>query len=282
MKRSYKLLFILITIIICIEIIVGCSLNISNIVMSTNPPVKDRLQAIKEKGVLTLASSNDKPYAYIDPDTNKIRGIDGEIITEAAKRLGINNVQLKEVPFSNLLNALNSDDTIDIASDGIYITDDRQKQALFTIPFYKSSEVIITPKVSKINFKEDLANAVVGAQNGTLSLMLAKTWQEKGLLKEIQIFETKSELIDAVNTGKVDAGIIDNISIAYQIPHEKTLYLKIIKPYAPEISGLIAAAVRKSDTTLLNAINEKIYEMKIDKTIKNILEKYGLEDNYLA
>jgi polar amino acid transport system substrate-binding protein len=112
MKKAYKLLLILIIFINCIETIVGCTLSISNIALPTNPPVKDRLQAIREKGVLTLASSNDKPYAYIDSDTNKISGIDGEIITEAAKRLGINNVQLKEVPFSNLLNALNSDDTI--------------------------------------------------------------------------------------------------------------------------------------------------------------------------
>jgi polar amino acid transport system substrate-binding protein len=250
--------------------------------MSTNPPVKDRLQAIKEKGVLTLGSSNDKPYAYIDPDTNKISGIDGEIITEVAKRLGINNVQLKEVPFPNLLNELNSDDTIDIISDGIYITDDRQKQALFTNPFYNSTEVIITTKVSRINFKEDLVNAVVGVPKGTLSFKLAKTWQEKGLIKEIQIFETKSELIDSVNTGKVDAGINDNISVVYEIPHEKTLYLKVINPYSLEIYGLIGAAVRKSDSSLLHAVNQKLYEMKRDNTIKNILQEYGLGDNYLA
>lgn len=44
----------------------------------------------------------------------------------------------------------------------------------------------------------------------------------------------------------------------------------------------MAAAVRQSDTTLLNAINTQINEMKRDKTISQILKKYGLYDSYIV
>jgi len=45
--------------------------DVSKAQTSSTASAKDRLQAIKEKGVLTIASANDKPFAYTDPQTNK-------------------------------------------------------------------------------------------------------------------------------------------------------------------------------------------------------------------
>ena len=62
----------------------------------------DRLERIKEKGVLTIISANSPPLCYLDHDTGKITGIDGDIITEVAKRLGINKVEMKVSTFDEL------------------------------------------------------------------------------------------------------------------------------------------------------------------------------------
>ena len=87
------------------------------------------------------------------------------------------------VPFPNLLEQLNNDDNIDIVADGMYITDERKKEALFTNTWYKESEAVIIPKISKIVFQEDLKNAVVGAQIGTDFLDLAQNWQNRWFSK---------------------------------------------------------------------------------------------------
>ncbi|NRW07075.1 ABC-type amino acid transport substrate-binding protein [Clostridium beijerinckii] len=60
--------------------------------------------------------------------------------------------------------------------------------------------------------------------------------------------------------------------------------MRVLPPtdYTPESPGKIAAAVRKNDITLAKAINEKIDEMKYDKTIPEILEKYGLNSSYFV
>ena len=42
---------------------------------------------------------------------------------------------------------------------------------------------------------------------------------------------------------------------------------------------MVAAAVRKNDTTLADAVNKKIDEMKEDRTLIEILKKYGLNEN---
>jgi len=281
-KMCKKLLVLIIIVINCIGIMISLGTGVSNAEISSNINTKDRLEVIKEKGVLTVASSNDVPFAYIDPKTNEFVGIDAEIIGEVAKRLGINKVEMKQVPFENLLVELNNNQDIDMVTDGMYVTDERKKEALFTNIWYKESEAIIVPKVSKIAFKEDLKNAVVGALKGTAFLELAQKWQKDGLVKDVIIFESQSELLSSVNTGKIDAAITDSILAAYIISKNSSFYLKILEPYEPEAPGMIAAAVRKNDTTLANAVNEQIDDMKMDRTILKILKKYGLNENYFV
>ncbi|NRY62982.1 ABC transporter substrate-binding protein [Clostridium beijerinckii] len=276
--KIYKKLLVLVMLLMIIIQLIFCGANIPN-----NKVSKDRLEIIKEKGVLVVASSNDIPFAYIDSKTKEFTGIDAEIIREAAKRLGINKVEIKQIPFNDLLKQLNTDDSIDIVADGMYVTDERKKEALFTNILYKESEAIITPKVSKIVFKEDLKNAVVGAQLGTAFLDLAQKWKTEGIVKDIVSFKNQNDLLSAVSTKKIDAAITDSIFASYMI-FRNNLYLRVLPPtdYTPESPGKIAAAVRKNDITLAKAINEKIDEMKYDKTIPEILEKYGLNSNYFV
>lgn len=277
MKIHKKLLVLVMLLMIIIQLIF-CGANIPN-----NKVSKDRLESIKEKGVLVVASSNDIPFAYIDPKTKEFTGIDAEIIREAAKRLGINKVEMKQIPFNDLLKQLNTDDSIDIVADGMYVTDERKKEALFTNILYKESEAIITPKVSKIVFKEDFKNAVIGAQIGTAFLNLANKWKAEGVVKDVVSFKNQNDLLSAVSTKKIDAAITDSIFASYMI-FRSNLYLRVLPPtdYTPESPGKIAAAVRKNDITLAKAINEKIDEMKYDKTIPEILEKYGLNSSYFV
>lgn len=277
-KIIKKIMILFLVLINCVGISKVCSARI-NTLTSSNTEVKDRLEKIKEKGVLTIVSSNDPPFAFIDTKTNQITGIDADIMREIAKELGVNKVEMKVAPFADLFEKLNTDDSIDVAADGIYITDERKKLVAFTDPLYKQSEAIFVPKVSRINFKEDLKDAVIGVQMGAVYADLVQKWKKEGKVKDIVFFESVPELLSAIIEGKVDAGITDSI-IGEYITSKVNLYLKILQPYTPEAPGIIGAAVRKSDVTLLNAMNKKIDDMKKDKTIKKIFEKYGLNVTY--
>lgn len=56
--------------------------NFINIISyaQTQLPIPDRLQKIKERGVLTVASTGDIPFAYIDENTGEFTGVSGDII----------------------------------------------------------------------------------------------------------------------------------------------------------------------------------------------------------
>ena len=278
-----KLLASIMVVVNCIGIMAGCGANISRTTIANNPTVKDKLEQIKEKGVLTVASADNKPFAYIDPQTNQFTGIDADIVTEIARRLGINKVEMKLVPFKYILEDLNTSNDIDVIATGLYVTEERKKEVLFTNIFYKEPEAIVTLKSSKINSKEDLKNAIVGAESGTVFANLVEEWKKDGLVKEIRIYLSQPDLILSLANNEIDASILDSASAAYLVSKYKNLNFKIFTPYKPELSGIVAGAVRKSDIAFADEINKKIDEMKEDGTLIEILKKYGLnESNFVS
>lgn len=274
MKKIFALI-----VIIGLIVMIGSAIGSSKITTANYVLANDRLQTIKEKGVLTIASANEIPFSHIDPETNKISGIDIEIINEIAKRLGINKVEMKEIPFSNLLDSLITDDSIDLAANGIYITPERAKIVSFTEPLYRESEAVVVPKASKINFMSDLKNAVVGAEEGTKFADLVEEWKKNNLVKNVVLFKSIPEMMDAVNNGKIDAGVGDSAAVSYFLLKDKSFFLRTLKNYTPELPGITGIAVKKNDTALLNALNEKISEMKADGTLYAILVENGLDKN---
>ncbi|NSB96840.1 ABC-type amino acid transport substrate-binding protein [Clostridium saccharobutylicum] len=93
------------------------------------------------------------------------------------------------------------------------------------------------------------------------------------------IFENSSELLNAINNGKVDAGISDSVVVNYLLLKNKNLSVRTLEEYTPEISGSIGIAVRKDEISLLNALNKTINDMRADGTLYAILVKNGLNKN---
>jgi polar amino acid transport system substrate-binding protein len=276
-----KKIFISIIIIGLIGIIIECATGSSKITTANISPEKDRLQTIKEKGVITIVSPpKDVPFFYIKPETKEMSGIDADIITEITKRLGINKVEAKEASFSNLLEKLKTNNSIDMAVGGIFITPEGEESVEFTEPLYKETETVIVPEFSNINYKSDLKNLVVGVERGSIFVDLAQEWKKNNLAKDVMIFESITDLLNAINYRKIDAGIADSIVVnSFLSKGDIKLPLRTLKDYTPELHGTIGMAVRKNDISLLKSVNKIIDEMKADGTLYSILVENGLDKN---
>lgn len=274
-----KKIFTSIVIVNIIGIIIGFMIAPRETIMANSSIEKDRLEMIKEKGIITIAApSKEIPFFWINEETNEMSGIDADIINEITRRLGINKVEIKEVTFADLLDKFNADDSIDIAVGGIFMTPESEKIVAFTKPLYKESETVIVPRFSKINFMSDLKSAVVGVEKGTIFEDLAKKWKENNLIKDVLSFDSTTDLFNAISSGKIDAGLADSIIINYYIK-EKDPLLRQLKGYTPELQGVMGIAVKKDDVFLLNALNKAINDMKADGALYSILVKNGLDKN---
>ncbi|MFT8320415.1 MAG: ABC transporter substrate-binding protein [Bacillus sp. (in: firmicutes)] len=261
-------------------ILTGCSSTTNNTAANNNSS-KNTLESAKEKGVLVVGSSNDAPFAFIDKDTKKFSGIDAEIMQEVAKRLGIAKVEMKEIKFENLLLELNNK-KIDMVTDGMYIKPEREKLVDFTGIWYSEGEALVVHKNSTIAGIDDLKDKTVGGQKGTAFLEFAQKLNKEGKLKQVTVFGSQAELLLALNTGKIDAVITDSAVAGYTITKDASLNLKLVSPYKPESAGNIAAAVRKGESELLDAVNKELENLKKEGFILKVLQKYGLNEDNLT
>jgi polar amino acid transport system substrate-binding protein len=239
------------------------------------------LTAIKEKGYITIGSSNDAPFCYEDVDTKELKGIDIEILREICKRLGIADIKMKTIDFSNLLVELNNK-SIDMVVDGMYVKDERLQIAAFTDKWYQEGEAVVIAKDSTIASKEDLKDKNVGAQPGTTFYDTAQKWLDEGKIKNLTAYDNQATLMTAVNMGKVDAVVTDGIVAGYTLASDSSLNLKLLAPYTAEASGQIGSAVRFEDEAFATEINAVLKEMKDDGTLMKILESYGLTEDYFV
>ncbi|MBP3460098.1 MAG: amino acid ABC transporter substrate-binding protein [Lachnospiraceae bacterium] len=237
------------------------------------------LKEIKDRGYITIATSNDAPFCYYDVDTNELKGLDVEILQEICNRLGIPEIQAQVTDFSNMLIELNNKN-VDMVADAMYIKDERLEVALFTDVWYTEGEAITIRTDSEFTTKESLKDAVVGAQPGTAFYETGEQWVKEGKIKELVGYENQATLMTAVNAGKVDAVITDGIVSGYTISQDSSLELKLMSPYDAEAVGRIGAAVRFEDADFLAEVNGALNEMKEDGTLMKILESYGLTEDY--
>lgn len=239
------------------------------------------LKSIKEKGYITIASSNDAPLCYQDINTGELAGIDIMIFNEVCKRMEIPEIKMKVIDFSNMLVELNNN-SVDMVVDAMYIKDERLDVALFTDVWYQEGEAVVVKKGSEFTTKESLVNASMGAQPGTAFYETAEKWLDEGKIKELVGYENQSTLMTAVNTGKVDAAVTDGIVLAYTLSKDSNLDLEMLSPYEAEASGRIGAAVRFQDKAFLEEFNAVLNEMKEDGTLLQILKDFGLNEDYFV
>ncbi len=237
------------------------------------------LKKIKDKGYILIGSSNDAPFSYKDVKTGKLEGVDIEILREICSRLGIPDIQMKVIDFSNLLVELNNN-SIDMVVDAMYVKNERLQIAAFTDKWYQEGEAVVIPADSKIASKEDLKGKTVGAQPGTTFYETAQKWLEDGKIGKLEAYDSQATLMTAVNMGKVEAVVTDGIVAGYTLSSDSSLKLKLLSPYEAEASGQIGAAVRFKDKDFLLEVNKALNEMKEDGTLMKILEKYGLTKDY--
>lgn len=243
--------------------------------------VSDTLKKLREKGTLTVGSSGDI-FAYIDEDTGEFEGIDAVIIKEAARRLGIDNVEMSLIPFSELILNLNSGN-IDIICDGMYINADRAKQIYYGEVWYTQGGALVVAENGEISGVEDFdpETTRVGYTAGTIWQGVVEGWASEGKIKEAVATGDQSESMIAIQYGKIDAFLTDSTVVedVFSKSPETVEGLKICDSFEDtEVTlGHIAPSVRKEDAEFMEELNAVIVEMRDDGFLEQAFKDCGLD-----
>ncbi len=222
------------------------------------------LADVKEAGKLTIATSPDfPPFESLD-ENGKVVGIEVEIMNLICKELGVESDYV-QMDFDSVLIGIQSA-KYDCGMSGITVTPDREKNMLFTDPYYVAAQVIVVKNDSAIAGKADLKGKKVSVQTGTTA--------DEGCKAEgydVQAFAANADAKAALTTGKVDAWVVDNLTALQMVKEGDGL--KVLDEAMTEEPYAFAFA--KGSEDLVEEINKSLKTLIDNGTIEKIFTDFG-------
>ena len=221
------------------------------------------LKDVQKAGKLTVATSPDFP-PFESLEGGEVVGIEPDIMKLICDKLGV-ELEVVQMDFDSVLIGIQAA-KYDCAASGITVTPDREKNMLFTDPYYNAAQVIVVAEGSPITGKADLAGKVASVQTGTTA---ESGCQDEGI--DVQAFAANADAKTALTTGKVDAWVVDNLTAMQMV--EDGDGLVILEEKMTEEPYAFAFAMGSED--LVAAINSALAELIADGTVEGIFDSYG-------
>ena len=227
----------------------------------------DLLSQIKERGYIIIATEGDwAPWTYHD-ESNQLVGLDVEIGTAIAERLGV-EARFEETNWDSILQGVDSG-RFDLACNGVGYTETRAEKYSFSTPYVYTHKVLVVRKDNEeIKSFEDLKGKKTA---NTASSTYAAIAEEYGAT--VTGVDALADTLQLVLQRRVDATINSQVTINdYMIAHPEA-EIKVVDEGPGEP---VAIPVRKADdtATLIAAINEALDAMRADGTLAAISIKY--------
>ena len=135
-----------------------------------------------EAGKLHMATNAAFPPYEMISDNGGFEGIDVEIATLIAQKLGLELV-VDDMEFGSVITSVQGGKS-DIAMAGLTVTEERKQNVDFTESYATGVQVIIVPEGSDIQTVDDLANnKMIGVQDGTTGYIYCSSPVEDGRSK---------------------------------------------------------------------------------------------------
>ena len=221
---------------------------------------------IMDKGVIRIGTEGTySPYSFHN-EKDELVGYDVEIARAVAEKLGV-EAEFVEAPWDSMLAAFDAGKS-DVIFNQVAINEERQKKYDFTTPYTAVRPVLIIHEDNtEIASFEDL-DGKSSAQ--TMTSNFAALAESFGA--EIASTDGFSKSIELVITGRADATINDDVTF-YDYKNQKKDAPIVIAATSEEIV-YNAAAVKKGETELIEALDKALKELEDAGTIKEISEKY--------
>jgi polar amino acid transport system substrate-binding protein len=245
------------------------------------PPGENTSLDTIEPGVLTVAVQPYAPYTTLVGD--KLTGLDSEILTAVAKRLGL-TVRAQNTDFAGMLASVQSR-RVDITIGGVAWTVERQKQGLFTDPpYYSPPAMAVRSGAQKFATVADLAGHQLGTVEGYVWVKAIQAVPGATL----RAFPDANGVFDDLGAGRLDVGFLDplvviaaekerpelNIETQYLTPPTDA-DVKEHPEYAFFQPYMTSFYLPKESPKLEKAISDEIRKMYASGELTTLIEKYG-------
>ena len=146
--------------------------------------------------------------------------------------------------------------------------------ALLTNAYAGSGYVLLVPRANTaVHRVEDIKSGKVGVEYTSWPHYLLQT---HGI--GITAYRDQTEIIEAVAKGEVAAGMVTDPYLGWFLKEHPEASVKVADGYVrdPELQWNVAVRLVGADPPLRDAVNQVLDQLLADRTIQDILAKYGL------
>jgi len=281
MKNLLKVLQLTVIMSLVLVFAVGCTSKEADTteVADSNEAVAELndYEKIVERGYIVLGLDDTfAPMGFRDAD-NELVGFDVDLAKEVFARLDI-ELRFQPIDWSMKETELNSGN-IDMIWNGYTITDERMEKVLFSKPYIKNRQIIVTRADSGITTKADLEGKYVSAQSESSSVdAINKDADFVGLIKDNSpiTFDTNNEAFLDLEAGRVDAVVADEILAMYYLSQKGAEnYTVLSEDLGKEEYGI---GFRKTSKEVVEAVDGALNSMREDGVMGEISKKWFAED----
>ena len=234
-------------------------------------PPDSSMGRIQKRGKLVAAVRSDLPlFGYLDPKTNEYQGFDVDIAREIARALfgEPDRVEFKAATAKTRIPMV-KEEIADLALATITITPERAKEVDFSAVYFVTGPAVATLRETAGSYKrlEDLGGRTFAVTKGSV---YEKVMKEKVPSIKIALLDTHAEILQAIQTRRVEGIVSDETNILSMMRHDPNLAIAIP---AFEPLSKYGAAIRKGRTDLLEFVNGVIRDVKASGRWKEIHAK---------
>ena len=257
----------------------GCSSNTSASTASStaasasaSATAANKLETIQSNGKLVVALEGAwQPWSFHD-ESDTLVGYDVEVSRAIAEKLGV-EPEYVESDWDSLFAGLDAG-RFDMVCNGVEVTDERALTYDFTTPYgYIHTALAVRKDNDEIKTFEDLKGKTTANSLASTYMELAESYGAT-----VQGIDTLEETIQLLTAGRIDATLNADVSFYDYLNVHPDADFKLVAQ--TEDASHVAIPVRKGDdsTSLLEAINTAIEELRADGTLKALGEKYFGQD----
>ena len=246
-----------------------------------------RLARIRALGKLTVATSPYyPPQEFIDDSKegmDRFSGADMDLARLIAERMGV-ELEIVPMEFTDVLSSV-ADGTYDLAVSALSFTSGRAAVLELSKGYYFSSEqassglIIRAENEGEIRSVNDLAQRDIVAQSGSLQETMAA--DNISFYRKFRRLSSASDVYEAVETGKADAGVVDVGIARVYIENHPDCGLMIVPGVLFTLQTQYLGdriAGRKGEIELLYFVNGVIDEVLESGQYEQWFERYAHEN----
>ena len=232
---------------------------------------------IQKKGTLIVCTdASYAPYSFIDTTSGSTEpiGIDVELAQMIADKLGVELV-LQPTLFKDSVASVTTG-TVDMAINGMTVTDERKESLDFSEPYITCEDGIIIKKDTADQYKtlEDFKGAKLSANTGSPQALKAKNLIEDVDLLEVDNIPASIMEIEAGNT--VGIAVEKRVGQQYVMAYDDLCFSEASLNNDGEVQSTKAVGFAKGTSQeLIDLVNEVIEQCVSEGKIDEWLDQYS-------